>query len=419
MQCYDVAIIGAGPAGLAAAQRLSCQGRRIILIDQGNEIAERIRAVEKELTQGHGGAGLYSDGKFSFFPAASHLWRLPKREALHDAYAWTCQLLNNHGLNTPSFPAVTNTHSPDVGDWVLKSYPSDYLSLQARMELVFGLVSSLDADIASQTRMTTYRYDESAKRHYLELQHTQRTYEIATKTLIWATGRFGALDIKEDIKKTFRRLEVGFRIEQPSELAFFQSLSNLDPKLTLRAASDTTEWRTFCACRNGRTVLTQTQGLWTVSGHSDGPPSDQSNVGFNTRIFDETLAKRTIDIIRAAMREKGTYFEISLMAWLESEQSTTSKMDAIYGKEVANAMLLGLRKLINRFPSIEHNETRLIGPTLEGIGWYPEVDGTLRLPNRPTWVVGDACGLFRGIVAAFISGHYAASAVLETLEEYA
>ncbi len=52
MQCYDVAIIGAGPAGLAAAQRLSYQGRRVILIDQGNEIAERIKAVEAELTQG-------------------------------------------------------------------------------------------------------------------------------------------------------------------------------------------------------------------------------------------------------------------------------------------------------------------------------------------------------------------------------
>lgn len=94
-------------------------------------------------------------------------------------------------------------------------------------------------------------------------------------------------------------------------------------------------------------------------------------------------------------------------------------MNAIYGRDVAKVMLLGLRQLIHSFPTIEHDETRLIGPTLEGIGWYPEVDGTLRIPGRPTWVVGDACGLFRGIVAAFISGHYAASSVLETLEEHA
>lgn len=418
MQRYDVAIIGAGPAGLAAAQRLSRRGRRIILIDQGHEIAERDKTAQAELTQGHGGAGLYSDGKFSFFPSATHLWRLPRREALHDAYAWTCELLNAYGLDTPPFPVDANAYTPGVGDWVLKDYPSNYLSLQARLEMVFGLVSSLDVAIASRTRMTSCRYDESAKRHHLGLQDTQRCYEIATKTLIWASGRFGALDIDDDIEKNFRRLEVGFRIEQPSELAFFQPLANLDPKLTLRTASDAIEWRTFCACRNGRTVLTHTQGLWTVSGHSDGPPSQRSNVGFNTRILDEALAKRTIETITTALREPGAYYEIPLKAWLTGQEGATSTMDAIYGKEVAKAMLQGLRQLIHSFPAIEHDETRLIGPTLEGIGWYPKVDGELRIPERPTWVVGDACGLFRGIVAAFISGHYAASSVLEALEEH-
>ncbi|WP_280570560.1 FAD-dependent oxidoreductase [Chromohalobacter sp. 296-RDG] len=418
MQNYDVAIIGAGPAGLAAAQRLSRRGHRIIIIDQGRAITERDKTAEAELTQGHGGAGLYSDGKFSFFPSATHLWHLPRREALHDAYTWTCSLLNAYGLDTPPFPSDANAYTPGVGDWVLKSYPSNYLSLEARLEMVFGLVSGLDADIASRTRLTSYRYDASTKRHHLGLQNTRQYYEIITQTLIWATGRFGAFELDDDIKKTFRRLEVGFRIEQPSELAFFQPLSNLDPKLTLRAASDAIEWRTFCACRNGRTVLTQTQGLWTVSGHSDGPPSQRSNVGFNTRILDEALARRTIETIGTALREHGAYYEIPLMAWFEGQEYATSTMDAIYGRDVAEAMLQGLRQLIHSFPAIKHDETILIGPTLEGIGWYPEVDGTLRIPGRPTWVVGDACGLFRGIVAAFISGHYAASSVLETLEEY-
>ncbi|MHB0774528.1 FAD-dependent oxidoreductase [Halomonas sp. WWR20] len=416
MQRYDVAIIGAGPAGLAAAQRLSRRGRRVILIDQGHEIAGRDKMVEAELTQGHGGAGLYSDGKFSFFPSATHLWRLPRREALHDAYAWTCDLLNAYGLDTPPFPADASAYTPGVGDWVLKDYPSDYLSLQARLELVFDLVNSLDAEIAPRTRVTSFHYDEPARQHYLGLQGTRRYYEIATRTLIWATGRFGAFELGDKFTKTFHRLEVGFRIEQPSDLAFFQPLSNLDPKLTLRSASNATEWRTFCACRNGRTVFTQTQGLWTVSGHSDGPPSQRSNVGFNTRILDETLARRTIETIRTAMREPSAYYEIPLKAWLEGQEDAVSTMDTVYGKEVATAMLQGLRQLIHRFPAIEHDETRLIGPTLEGVGWYPQVDGTLRIPNRPTWVVGDACGLFRGIVAAFISGHYAASSVLKTLE---
>jgi hypothetical protein len=44
------------------------------------------------------------------------------------------------------------------------------------------------------------------------------------------------------------------------------------------------------------------------------------------------------------------------------------------------------------------------------------VDGGLRLLDVPAWVAGDACGLFRGIVAAMISGHYASNFVLRELE---
>lgn len=35
--------------------------------------------------------------------------------------------------------------------------------------------------------------------------------------------------------------------------------------------------------------------------------------------------------------------------------------------------------------------------------------------ESPAWVAGDSCGLFRGIVAAMISGHYAASRVHASL----
>ncbi|WP_162619635.1 FAD-dependent oxidoreductase [Salinicola peritrichatus] len=416
METYDVAIVGAGPAGLAAAQKLSRQGLRVLLIDQGQEISQREKEAEAELTQGHGGAGLYSDGKFSFFPSATHLWRLPKREALREAYAWTCDLLNGYGLDTPPFPENANAYTPGIGNWVLKDYPSDYLSLQARLEMVFGLVGSLDTEIASRTEVTAHRYEASARQHHLWLQRDSHAFEISARALILATGRFGALDIGDDVGSIFRRLEVGFRIEQPSEQAFFQHLTNLDPKLTLRNASDALEWRTFCACRNGRTVLTRTQGLWTVSGHSDGPPSARSNVGFNTRILDETMARQAIESIKAALHKPNSHFAIPLKAWIEGQEHATSIMNATYGENVAKAMLQGLKRLIRNFPAIEHDDTRLIGPTLEGIGWYPQVDGELRIPNRPSWVVGDACGLFRGIVAAFISGHYAASSILETLE---
>lgn len=101
---YDIAIVGAGPAGLAAAQRLSNTGYRGVLIERGRSITGRAKDTEAKLTQGHGGAGLYSDGKFSFFPSASTLWSLPNRNSLQGAYEWTCETLRSYGLDTPPFP---------------------------------------------------------------------------------------------------------------------------------------------------------------------------------------------------------------------------------------------------------------------------------------------------------------------------
>ncbi|WP_157959005.1 NAD(P)-binding protein [Salinicola endophyticus] len=418
MTYYDSVIVGAGPAGLAAASRLSHRGLRVLLLDQGHAIDRRDRHAEAELTQGHGGAGLYSDGKFSFYPSATELWRLPYRAPLRQAYAWTRELLAAHGMTTPPFPDRADVYTPCHNAWSLKHYPSYYLPLEQREAMIANLVDSLDVEIVSDTQVISQRYDEDEARHHLQLRAADGTSSALTATtLVWAAGRFGPLALGDGIRTRFRRLEVGFRIEQPSERAFFQDFADLDPKLTLHAADKTTEWRTFCACRHGRTVLTQTQGLWTVSGHSDGPPTERSNVGFNTRILDESLARETIAALTRTLGRADTHFDLPLSAWLADDHDATAAMERVYGAPLAQAMQRGLRQLVDNFPQLEAESTRLIGPTLEGVGWYPEVDESLRLGDRPTWVVGDACGLFRGIVAAFVSGHYAASAVAEALTQ--
>ena len=131
----------------------------------------------------------------------------------------------------------------------------------------------------------------------------------------------------------------------------------------------------------------------------------------------EALARETITALTRTLGRADSHFNLPLSAWLADDPDVTATMERIYGAPLAQAMQRGLRQLVDNFPRLEDDTTRLIGPTLEGVGWYPEVDDSLRLVDRPTWVVGDACGLFRGIVAAFVSGHYAASAVAEALTQ--
>lgn len=414
---YDVAIIGSGPAGLAAAHCLNGSGLRSILIDQGRAIDERDKDTEAELTQGHGGAGLYSDGKFSFFPSASHLWNLPQQGALNAAYNWTCDLLTSYGLNTPPFPDHPEAYTVGNGEWMLKEYPSDYLSLQARLKLIAQLIRSTESDILTNTQVSHYHY--LPEHDYFEFTITDNKNQLKTlyvKRVIVASGRFGPLKIPNMSHRSFRRLEVGFRIEQPHNLSFFGNMPQLDPKLKFQSESGEVEWRTFCACRGGETVFTQTLGLWTVSGHSDGPHSGRSNVGFNTRVLNESIAEDVLPAMLKELSKPESYFRVKLQDVLDIDSESAIKLKSIYGEKLINLMIDGAKSLMKKFPIIDHSETMIIGPTLEGVGWYPEVNGELRMPDSPVWVAGDACGLFRGIVAAFISGHYVASSVLSDLK---
>jgi len=413
---FDVAVIGAGPAGLATIQALNNSGKKIALIDSGASIRNRNRLLHEEMTHGHGGAGLFSDGKFSFFPSATALWSLPNTDALKEAYSWTCDVLENKGLKTPPFPEDPTAFTVEKGAWVLKDYPSDYISLDDRISLTQELVESSDAHVFERNLVEEVYYQPEEDNFSLTLNNAQneQKQKIKAKRVVFATGRFGPLDLLKTIanEHNFHRLEVGFRIEQPSKKSFFKDMKQLDPKLRFQDRDELVEWRTFCACRNGETVLTNTLGLWTVSGHSDCPDTGFSNVGFNTRILDEDTAARTMPSVIKAMGNKENHFKVSLKNLLNNEPDEVEHLTRIYSTELLEHMLYGVKKLAESFPEILDEDTHLIGPTLEGIGWYPKLTPNLQLKDTPSWVIGDACGLFRGIVAAMISGHYVGSALL-------
>ena len=63
-----IAIVGAGPAGLAAAAALSQSKKSSVFIfDKGKNAEDRDHTRSEDLGIGIGGAGLFSDGKISFY----------------------------------------------------------------------------------------------------------------------------------------------------------------------------------------------------------------------------------------------------------------------------------------------------------------------------------------------------------------
>jgi len=75
---WDVIIIGAGPAGMCAANELTDRGISVLVVDRGRDIKERHCPMEEigkcaeckqcDIMCGVGGAGTFSDGTLNLRP---------------------------------------------------------------------------------------------------------------------------------------------------------------------------------------------------------------------------------------------------------------------------------------------------------------------------------------------------------------
>ena len=135
----SVAIVGGGPAGIAAAHALHRAGIPFELFDAGPPLSARRHDRAEDLGVGIGGAGLFSDGKFSFFPSGTHLYALPDRARFKAAFGAVAEMLACAGIGAPAFPG--DDTAPDAalaGPFREKAYPSRYGSLAQRIRLAHG-----------------------------------------------------------------------------------------------------------------------------------------------------------------------------------------------------------------------------------------------------------------------------------------
>ena len=240
---------------------------------------------------------------------------------------------------------------------------------------------------------------------------------------------------------TFRRFEFGARIEVASDHPFFvdSTAGVVDPKLTHKYEVDgvTYECRTFCCCRSGMVCETEMGGLRTYSGRADITPTERSNIGFNIRCVDPTVARRIAqDMLGGVRRGDGNGDSGSGGSNSDAPRLEGARFDddaageAVYGTHGWRVLKQGIASLMGAYPSlvrsVEEGELGLWGPTIEGVGLYPSTSAWLQKAaagtaavqvvegvgssvckdSEPLWYAGDAGGKFRGIVAAMVSGSY-------------
>jgi hypothetical protein len=429
---FKVAIIGAGPSGLAAAHALLPHKKiSTTICDTGSQVSKRNHRNAWDITRGVGGAGLFSDGKFSFFPANSTVYRVGDRKCLDSAYRWLSVVLRSAGIAVEPLPTKEEIeHLPPRALREGKNYQSHYGTLEKRISLIQTLEEDLSDRLLLATEVTSI--DGEPQNYWLCCTSKGKDVTIGPfNAIIVATGKFGT-DLLLNSPKIIvpalpLRYEFGIRLDLDRKASFFKDSNCADIKKFWNVGP--LHFRTFCTCLNGEVWAIPSMVGWTLSGRSDGITTTHSNLGFLVRYagsaiergqsiwstLKERLKKQQF-IIWQPMREmfqldnrsNGFYTE---PPWFPSGLYRRGLICEAAGDMLFGDLLVGLKQLLSW--SDDLIDATCLFPSIEGLGEYPNVDASFKIPIHSIWACGDVLGQIRGIVPAFINGFYVGSKVAD------
>jgi phosphomevalonate kinase len=424
MKRYQIVIIGAGPAGLMCGYTLSLSKSNIdfLIIDSGSKLELRAHTNPIDMVLGTGGAGLYSDGKFSFFPAGEKIWKFDS-DQIKLSYQDLKSIMEQNNINIPDIPSEINYKKNNQdNNWSLKKYDVKYLNLDTRKKLINSITDKFSSKILNNTIVLDIIKDKNNDIYKLNLLNSEfnQLMTILTDNIVLCGGRFFPLFTKklDFIPHEFKRVELGFRVEGDAKLELFNFVTQTDPKFVMADSSN--EFRTFCWCRKGETACTkfpincifpipdQQNYISTWSGRSDIIVTNKSNFGFNVRFGNQI--------------ESLKYLDYTLETPVFDVELTFNTIDLIPDnyKQIYLILIEGFKNFIKQNNQISHIDIfnsglRIKGPTIEGVGYYPVSNDQMQVPNENIYIGGDCSGIYRGIIPSMISGSYCAYSCMNNL----
>ena len=259
---YDVIIIGAGPAGLLAGWCLEGTGIKYTILEKGGNYLKRDKDLPYDVSYGFGGAGLFSDGKLSYSPSASQLWKNFDSDRLRIAYNKVKDLFAQSNIELCEWNEEW-THIGNFQNTKIKKYESIYLSEDQRMCLLGNLYKQLKKNVTFYKNASGI---ENIRDEYIIKCDDGSLY--STYNLIMATGKASCYDLFEKdngIQWNYWN-EMGVRIEVDGECFLPRNRDTLDYKY-IKSIDNSVEIRTFCSCKNSlQQIKCQRRIIWKTSG---------------------------------------------------------------------------------------------------------------------------------------------------------
>jgi uncharacterized FAD-dependent dehydrogenase len=452
----DVAVVGAGPAGIFASLELCSAGLDVLLLDKGRDIDARICPVQDRtgrcglcspchLVSGFGGAGAFSDGKLTLSTqVGGRLEELVGPDQSRALIDYVDAIYLKFGAPPKVYGVGRNTAKleQEAASAGLTLIPVKLRHLGT--ELCHKTLKAMRDYLSPklEIRLRTTVKDIVAEDGVVRAIVTGRGENISCRYLILAPGREGAEWLCNEATRLGLSLDsnpidVGCRTEVP--MTTMEKLTSVlyESKLEFYSHSFNDRVRTFCMCPGGDVIMESTGGsdpVITVNGIGYAQHRT-SNTNFAvlvstsfTEPFHEPIAYGKY-IARLANILSGGVLVQRLGDLVDGRRSTQARlqnntvepslgaatpgdlsfaMPYRYLKNILE-MLQAMDKLV---PGIASPETLLYGIEVKFYSSRLRLTPCLETEIANIFAAGDGAGVSRGLVQASASGIVAAREIL-------
>ena len=454
---YDVAIIGAGPAGLFAAYELITKNKKlkIVILDKGSSVSSRVCPMNKykvpckncnpcAILSGYGGAGTFSDGKLNFIPklGKSDLTKYMSESDSYKLVDETEKIFNKFGMDAEVFPK--NTEEAEkirkkvaINGAKLLVIKQKHLGSDHLPEYIQNI-----SDYLEKNNVTLLD-----KSNVTDIKKKDDTYEVSynkkklnAKYVIVAPGRTGAKWVQEladkyNIPYLSQSIEIGVRVEVRKEI--MSDITNIiyDPTIFIKTNTYGDEIRTFCTNPGGFVAKENYYGYICVNGHAlKDIKSENTNFAFiskvnlthpvtNTRSYGESIAKIAnvlgdgkpiIQNLKDLKDGRRSEWHRLNKGFVEPtlKDCVAGDLALVLPHRIITNILEGLETLDKIIPGINNDDTLLYGPEIKFFSNEIETDNNFKLKDENIYFIGDGAGKAGNIVIAAATDIVAAKDIL-------
>ncbi len=453
---YDVVIVGAGPAGMFAADELAGK-MDVLIIDQGRDIDEReckmnlksicMHCDPCDIMCGVGGAGTYSDGTLNLRPDIGGDLSLQTGDP---EYAW--QLVEHVDKVFVRYGAPEQLYVPK-GEEVeqLKrraaAVGARFIEITQRhigSDNAPRVIGNFGRDL--KERGVEFLLETKVADLLIENENCtgvilQDGTEIRSRFTIIAPGRVGATWIDELVKKhkigaKYAPIDVGVRVEVPAIVMDPITKINRDPKFHIQTKTYDDFVRTFCTNEHGFVVKEEYEGFIATNGHSmRNMKSENTNFAFIVRVELTEPMENTVrygrSIAKLATTIGGGKPVLQRMGDLRRGRRSTAERlkknvvintlkDVTPGDismalphRIVTDIREGLEVLNEIIPGVAADSTLLYAPEVKFYSMQVLVDRNMESNIKNLFAAGDGAGLSRDIVNAAATGVIAGRGILK------